>query len=69
MSNHLLYGENFCGEADKHMIAHSHTLQLYRDERFLIELATALIKVRLDRRESVLVIMTSNHIDRGGPRE
>jgi hypothetical protein len=45
----------------KYSIARSHTLQLYRDEKFLIELARSLINVRLNGCGSVLVIMTSKH--------
>ena len=38
-----------------------HTVQFYRDERFLIDTITSFIKVGLDLNETVLVIVTAQH--------
>ena len=38
-----------------------HTVQFYRDERFLIDTVTSFIKVGLDLNETVLVIVTAQH--------
>lgn len=38
-----------------------HTVQLYRDERYLIDTITTFIKVGLDLNETVLVIVTAQH--------
>ena len=38
-----------------------HTVQFYRDERFLIDTITRFIKVGLDLNETVLVIVTAEH--------
>ena len=43
------------------MVAPGHTVQFYRDERFLIETITAFIKVGLDLNETVLVILSAQH--------
>ena len=39
----------------------SHTVQLYRDQRFLIDTITDFIKAGLDLNETVLVIVTAQH--------
>ena len=38
-----------------------HSVQLYRDERFLIDTITGFIRVGLDLNETVLVIVTAQH--------
>ena len=38
-----------------------HSVQLYRDERFLIDTITSFIRVGLDLNETVLVIVTAQH--------
>ena len=43
------------------MVAPGHTVQFYRDERFLIETITAFIKVGLDLNKTVLVILSAQH--------
>ena len=43
------------------MVAPGHTVQFYRDERFLIDSITTFIKGGLDLNETVLVIVTAQH--------
>ena len=43
------------------MLAPGHTVQFYRDERFLIDSITTFIKDGLDLNETVLVIVTAQH--------
>lgn len=43
------------------MCPHGHSVQLYRDERFLIDSITSFIRVGLDLNETVLVIVTAQH--------
>jgi DcmR-like sensory protein len=43
------------------MVAPGHSVQFYRDERFLIDSITAFIRVGLDLNETVLVIVTAPH--------
>ena len=43
------------------MCPHGHSVQLYRDERFLIDSITNFIRVGLDLNETVLVIVTAQH--------
>ncbi len=43
------------------MCPFGHSVQLYRDERFLIDTITSFIRVGLDLNETVLVIVTAQH--------
>lgn len=43
------------------MVAPGHTVQFYRDERFLIDSISTFIKGGLDLNETVLVIVTAQH--------
>jgi len=43
------------------MCPHGHSVQLYRDERFLIDSITSFIRVGLDLNETVLVTVTAQH--------
>ena len=43
------------------MVAPGHSVQFYRDERFLIDSISSYIKAGLDLNETVLVIVTAQH--------